>query len=333
MEQTRDIIDVHCHLMQFGSRIKSFLHPKFLKSIKVHEYFRNLGMINGLDILSLKTQAEIDRLNEDYTERLISNVQQSRLKHAVLLPLDGVYDETGELDKERTSWYVDNDTVIDLAGYSSKVLAAGSINPLRRDWKEELDKCIEKKIALIKWLPNVMGFDPSDERIIPFYEKLFETKIPILSHVGFEYAVDKINDDYSKLEKLKLPLEMGVKVIAAHCCGGRPFVDSKKQFAEVVDAVKKYPNLYLDVSATASIHRRSRLENSINNEYTNERLVFGTDYPIPVHRWAFPLELGIKESLIHRENPFSSNLQIMEAMGLDRDSLSRGYKIINPKSF
>ena len=39
---------------------------------------------------------------------------------------------------------------------------------------------------LIKWIPNIMYIDPSDEKFIPFYKRLAELNIPLLTHTGME---------------------------------------------------------------------------------------------------------------------------------------------------
>ncbi len=330
-KNSEKILDVHCHLLEFGDSTKGFLREDFRNSIKARTYLRTAGIIDVPTWLGAKKIKDYDFLNESFQESLLSKIEHSSLSHAVVLALDGVYDDKGVFDKRKTAFYVPNESVMQLNKKSNKTLFGASINPLRRDWEDELDKCIEKNPALIKWLPNVMGFDPADKKIIKFYEKIAETQIPLLTHVGFEYAAPRINDTYTDLSHITLPLEMGVKVIAAHCCGGRPFIDSEKMFQDVVLMTEKYPNMYLDVAATGSIHRRARLSKSLRNEKTNERLLYGTDFPIPVHPWAFP-ELE-NEYFRTSKNYFDCDIAIKRAMGLSCEEFSRGYKIINPKSF
>ncbi len=334
MTSAAQSIDLHCHFLRFGNgrdAQEGFLHPSFQNSIKVRTYLRNVGINTFSQWLGVQTPLSDASLNVLYALRLREHIEQSCLDHVVVLALDGRYDVQGNLDRDKTAWYVSNDTVMNLAGHSPKILAGASINPTRKDWEDELEKCIENNVALIKWLPNVMGFDPANPKFLAFYERLADENIPILSHVGFEYAVDVVNDSYAELERLTLPLEIGVKVIAAHCCGGRPFIDSGRMFQSVVDFAEKHKNFYMDISAMASVHRRSRLANSLRNDITRERLVYGTDYPIPVHRWAFGDKMGVKESVRPEYNPLNSDLQVKGAMGVDEKIMARGYGVINPR--
>jgi len=323
-------IDVHCHLVRFAS--DGFLHPSFQNSIKVRTYLRNVGINTFSQWLGVQKQLSGESLDVLYTQQLQAHIETSDISHVVVLALDGAYDAQGNLDKDKTLWYVSNDAVIKLAQRSPKILAGGSINPMRRDWEDELEKCIENRVALIKWLPNVMGFDPKNPKFLAFYKRLADEQIPLLSHVGFEYAVSVADHHYADLEKLTLPLETGVKVIAAHCCGGRPIIDNGKMFQEVVDFSKRHENFYMDVSAMASVHRRSRLRNCLRNDITRERLVYGTDYPIPVHRWAFGDKLGVEEAIRKERNPLDSDVQVKRAMGVDDKILARGYRLINPST-
>jgi hypothetical protein len=64
-----------------------------------------------------------------------------------------------------------------------------------------------------------MGLDPSDERCIPFYKKCKELGLVILCHTGREHSVDAgfHDNELGNPLRLRLPLDMGVTVIAAHC--------------------------------------------------------------------------------------------------------------------
>jgi predicted TIM-barrel fold metal-dependent hydrolase len=242
--------------------------------------------------------------------------------------MDGVYDERGFLDIERTKNYVSNEAVLSLRRDSPKVLFGASVNPKRRDWKDELDRCLADGAVLLKWLPNVMGFDPVDPTIAAFYERLVETGTPLLSHVGFEYSLPVINDRFSDLERIIPALEAGVTVIAAHCGGGRILIDSDAMYQKLQEMVTRYPNLYLDVSAMASIHRKQRFLRSITDSVVKDRLLFGTDFPIPVHPMAFRKWTG-KMKL--PENDFAKDIAIKVAVGLESSALTRGAQAIGER--
>lgn len=321
------IIDMHCHHLAFSPKNGGHVHPKFAQSYRIRWYLNALGILNWRDAF-LGRMPEKEHLDERYREMLVSRLDASPLNHAVILAYDGAYDVKGFFDTERTLKAVTNDAVITLCKESPKMLFGASVNPTRRDWKDELDKCLESGAVLIKWLPNVMGFDPRDSRFGAFYERLRETGTPILMHVGFEYAVPNVDIRFSGLDRLEAVLQSGVTVIAAHCCGGRIIYDSPSLFADLRALVVKYPNLYLDVAALASFHRKSRFLNALSDPLVASRLVFGTDYPIPVHSWAFRKEIAGRKI---PENYFAKDLFIKEATGLRDEVRARGYEPIKDR--
>lgn len=320
-------IDVHCHHLALTPKHGGFASEKFASGYRFRFYLAMLGILNWQDAL-LRRLPERERLDDLYRERLLTLAESSSIDHYVALAFDGVYDERGRFDRERTPKYVSNEAVVGLTRSSKKFLLGASVNPMRRDWSEELDRVIEAGAVLIKWLPNVMGFDPKDPRFVPFYEKLRAARLPILMHVGFEYAVDVINARYADLDRLEGPLEAGVTVIAAHCCGGRPIVDSGRMFLEMRSMLEKYPNLFIDVSAMASFHRKSRFVKVLGDSFVLSRAVYGSDYPIPLHPWAFRKELGRRKV---PDNYFAKDLAIKEACGLPRDVLARGYELLGAR--
>ena len=95
-----------------------------------------------------------------------------------------------------------------------------SVNPYRPDAITELEKWAKRGARVVKWLPNAMGIDPSDPKCDPFYQKMKELDLILLSHGGEEKAVEAEEDQ--KLGNpllLRRALDHGVKVIVAHCAG------------------------------------------------------------------------------------------------------------------
>lgn len=317
-------IDIHCH--HFTFRKGGYIHPRFQKSRRVRFYLAGIGLIKWKDALrgDLPPPEELDLR---YRRHLVTQADASPLDHVVALAFDGIYDERGRLDKEQTTKYVANEAVLDLMQESSKFLLGASINPLRRDWKDELDKCLEAGAVLIKWLPSVMGFDPADPRCLPFYERLRETGTPILMHVGFELALPTVSSRFARIDRLEAVLKTGVTVIAAHCCGGLPIplIDNPWQFARMRRLVETYPNLYLDIAGMVAPHRKPRLLNSIHDPVVRERIVYATDFPITLQTHVFWRET---RGISLPQNYFAKDMAIKEACGLDAAALERGYEPI-----
>src|SRR6185312_14728454 len=92
-----------------------------------------------------------------------------------------------------THLYVSNDYVIELAKRHRKVLFGASVHPYRKDAVAEIERCVADGAVLLKWLPIVQDFDPSDERCFPVYEALAHYKLPLLCHTGGERSLPNLN--------------------------------------------------------------------------------------------------------------------------------------------
>lgn len=318
-------IDVHCHHVVIVRDNGGYVHSP--SGFMARSLLTSLGILNWQEAFfaRLPTQRRLDAL---YRDNLIRRIDESPLDHAIVLAMDGIYDERGYLDHDSTKNYVSNEAILALRRDSPKVLFGASVNPKRRDWRDELERCIAEGAVLLKWLPNVMGFDPSDPDISAFYARLVEVGMPLLSHVGFEYSLPVVNESFSDLDRMVPALEAGVTVIAAHCGGGRILIDSPAMYRKLQEMVERFPNLYLDVSAMASLHRKQRFLRVINDDVVKDRLLYGTDFPIPVHPWAFKKWLAGVEI---PENDFAKDMTVKVAVGLDTKALDRGYRVIGKR--
>jgi len=304
------MIDVHVHLAAFPVEGNGcFMSPKIKTSLLFRFLYKRLGVDPN----------EPERSNRDYIEKLIRTLQESRhVKQAAILAMDGVYDAQGSLNKEETDFLISNNYVLDTAARYPELFKAGvSINPKRRDAMEELDRCVARGAYLVKMLPNAQAFNPADPAIVPYWKRMAHHKIPLLSHVGFEFSL--IGSDQSVGDPIRLipALESGVTVIAAHGASyGLVFYE--KYWQTFQDLVKKYPNFYWDASALSLWNRAGMLLRIRKHPELHQRMVFGTDYPLP--SFAFPALLAGKPGayleLLRIKNPFDRHYRLLELLGL-----------------
>ncbi len=81
-------------------------------------------------------------------------------------------------------------------------------------------------------------------------------------------------------ERLRLALEQGVTVIAAHCASnGRN--GSERNFDRFLALAAAYPNLHADISALTQVNRLGHLQRVLAHPELHSRLHFGTDMPLP----------------------------------------------------
>jgi mannonate dehydratase len=146
---------------------------------------------------------------------------------------------------------------------------------------------------MVKWLPNAMGIDPSDAACDPFYTKMKELGLVLLSHGGEEKAVEAKEDQrLGNPLLLRRALAHGVRTIVAHCASlgenedlddpGRRRVHNFRLFLRLVED-KKYEGLVFgDISAMTQFNRIGEpLSTVLEREELHARLVNGSDYPLP----------------------------------------------------
>jgi mannonate dehydratase len=119
-----------------------------------------------------------------------------------------------------------------------------------------------------------------------------ELELILLSHGGEEKAVEAEEDQ--KLGNpllLRRALDHGVKVIVAHCAGlgtnedldskDRPQRDNFDLFLRLMDE-KRYEGLVFgEISAMTQFNRIGKLQTIFARKDLHERLVNGSDYPLP----------------------------------------------------
>ena len=120
------LTDCHVHLLALPDAENGcYFSPKLLKSRRAGHLIRK----HGLDL------NDPAKSNQKYIDDLLSELRASKhVGKAVLLGMDGAYDEHGKFDPQRTHTVISNDCVLKVArAYPNDFLAGVSINPQRRD--------------------------------------------------------------------------------------------------------------------------------------------------------------------------------------------------------
>jgi uncharacterized protein len=165
------ILDCHVHICACSPG-HGWMSDRLQKSLAFRFMRWRLGII-GYD----------EQTERQLEAKLIETIDQTTwLDAAVVLAFDAVHDAEGRRDDANTHLYVTNDYVIELAKRHPKVLFGASVHPYRKDAVAELQRCVAAGAVLMKWLPITQGFNPADERCIPFYEAMAHHKLPLLSH-------------------------------------------------------------------------------------------------------------------------------------------------------
>ncbi|MEW6202972.1 MAG: amidohydrolase family protein [bacterium] len=315
-------IDVHVHIVALNEKE----HGCYLsRRMRTHPIFRLWALrYNFIEL----TDEEFDRR---YVETLVSEVREGEgIDKAVILALDAVYDSKGRCHRERTHAYISNDYILRLARENDCLLPGVSVHPDRPDALDELERCKAQGAVLVKWLPNSQDIDPSNPAYDEFYGKLIGLGLPLLSHTGYEHGIPAPHQEYGDPRRLQRALDAGVTVIAAHS-GTSGLLRPIEYFDHFVQMIEKYPSFYGDLAAYTSISRAHYLPRFLRDPALLERLVQGSDYPVPPTPWLFIHKLGLRQcmSFQRERNIFTRDYLVKKAMGVPEEVFFRADSILN----
>jgi len=289
--------DAHVHVIGLGTgetgcwfnpEAQSRLHP--IKKLQYDLLRSSIGMTRP------------EHADADYVERLFALHRLANpAGKLVLMAFDYHVDENGVEVPELSPFYTPNEYVLRLASENEDALACASIHPYRKDAVSRLEAVYEAGARAIKWLPNSMGIDPASERCEPFYRRLAEMGLPLLTHGGEEYAVGfDLDQEYGNPLRLRRALDAGVKVIVAHCASfgtavdldasevERAEMDAFDLFLRLLDEKQYEKTLFADISTLNQINRSGRpLREMLKATRYHHRLVNGSDYPLPTVKALF----------------------------------------------
>lgn len=304
------IFDVHAHIIGIEpNRNGNYLCPTGRMSLPLRLMLQSMRKTLG--------GGPEDSLDAALKKQVWQWASESRADRIVLLAMDGAYQEDGQSDLERTRVMTSNDFVADFIAGHPKLLFGASVHPYRKDALDELDRVALRGASLIKWLPSAQNIAPDDPRCIPFYERLAELQIPLLTHTGVEHTLAAFDDRLNDPSRLAPALRRGVTVIAAHC-GTRMFLHERSRFGEWMRLAREFPNCYGDLSAFALPLHGAALRRILNDPVLSTKVVYGSDFPTPpMPLWYLP-RLGWRRTMALRavQNPFDRTLLMTKGMGV-----------------
>lgn len=321
----KGILDMHCHTAGIGETGSgAWVSDSLRKSWKFPLYLR----IFETDQQTLKTQGD-----EAVLDKIAQRIRESEyVQDAVILAMDSPYDDNGEMNLEAGEVFVPNRFVGEAVKSYPELHFGASVHPARKDAVEELRWSKDNGAVLLKWLPNIQNIDPSDERYRSFYEELVRLNLPLLTHVGAEDSFSKADDRLGDPRLLKLPLECGVRVIAAHVASSGTS-EGQDNVERLLEMMPDYLNLVADISTLTQMNRRKYLGAVLNDPRLKGRLMYGTDHPLTntpmVTPLQFPLQLTLDQmwNLWRIQNPWDRDVALKAALGCPQEVflMSREY--------
>lgn len=214
---------------------------------------------------------------------------------AMLFAFERFHDTEGKAHMERTAFYVPDAWAAKLAGdFPERFEWVASIHPYRNAAVDDLKAAIFNGARAVKWLPAAMGMDPADARCEPFYRVLAASGTPLIVHCGEEKAVKGSDTQaYGNPLRLRRALDVGVKVVVAHCASLGEDIDldqgehgpqrsSFELFLRLQGEKRAEGRLFGDISAITQRNRQPAIiRRLLERQDLHERLLHGSDYPLP----------------------------------------------------
>lgn len=286
--------DVHAHLFGNGrSGGGIWVEPEYDRPTSIPARIRHAFFMNGGCV-----GEDEDRLDQGMVARLVHLVDECPPgAKFMLLAFDFTYDEGGRRREDLTTFAVPN-------AYARRIAATrpdrfewiASVHPNCPDALEELQAARDGGARAVKWLPPAMGIDLRSPRSLAFYDALQRLDLPLLVHVGEEQAVAGARrPDLANPLHLRVPLDRGVRVIAAHCAtlgesadldksrdpAKAPLAENFELFARLMAERRYEGRLFGDLSAVTQANRAAYLPRLLSMEAWDGRLLNGSDYPLP----------------------------------------------------
>lgn len=324
---TGRFIDLHAHTAGIGAGGSGcWISPALGDSYKFGLYLRGFGVTRG------ELEREGDRIVVD---RLAARVAQSgQVGKVVVLALDGAVGAQGNLDRTRTELFVPNEFVAEAVARHDNLLFGASVNPYRPDALARLEWAKAHGAVLVKWLPSIQQIDPMDPRLEPFYRRLVDLQLPLLTHTGSEHSFTRAEDEFCDPARLRRALDCGVTVIAAHAATPGRF-HGERGIDRLAAMMREYPRLYADISSLTQVNKPGYLGEVLRRPEFRGRLIYGSDFPLtavvglttPWHYW-HRLGVGEMVRIARLANPWDRDVALKQALGVPPDVWVRAEAIL-----
>jgi len=318
------IVDMHCHIAGIGAGGSGcWVSPRMLNNWRFDIYLHSFG-VSRKELLTKGDGLIGARISE-------SLAQSKFVNQAVVLALDGVIGVDGQLDTNRTEVLVPDEFVAAVCAQHPNLLFGCSVNPYRPDALARLEWAKAHGAVLVKWIPPIMAINPDDPKLIPFYRKMVELNLPLLSHTGEEKSFSRATEAFGDPEKLRLPLSLGVTVVAAHIASSAHY-HGERGPDRLARLMREYPNLYTDISALTNVNKPGCLKEALTQPAFTERLVYGTDYPLintalESPWYSFHLSIRQKWEIWRTKNPWDRDVLTKHYLGVPTETFARPTKM------
>jgi hypothetical protein len=151
--------------------------------------------------------------------------------------------------------------------------------------------------------------------------------LPLLSHTGDEDSFSRADNELGDPDKLRLPLSLGVTVVAAHIASSGKY-HGERGPDRLARMMHDYPNLFTDISALTNVNKPGALKEALTKPEFSGRLLYGTDYPLVNTAlespwYSFRLSFGQKLQISRTKNPWDRDVLTKHYLGVPAETFAR----------
>jgi uncharacterized protein len=258
------------------------IHPKIPDMQFFHDMSR-AGVTHGVILATDTDPADIDRpeIVEDLREAYSHCAQSMRVPFEKILThiRASLYSPSHVTNQDVADWVAD---------YPDNLFGFGSVNLSKdRSYVEQrLDEISRLKLRGVKLLPFSQFFNPAEnENVQILFDYCRQTGTIVLSHTGcaagpFE-IIELSRNAHPNLWEPVLKKYSDVPLVLAHCGSYSTHIPGIWLY-ESLQLGKKFKNVYADLAAVEWLMDREMVVKEIRKTIGFDRILFGTDYPLPL---------------------------------------------------
>ena len=232
-----------------------------------------------------------------------------RIERYVLLAFDAFHDDAGELTRlpvrgrdPGNDIYTSNSLIRDLCRRRpDRFLFGASVHPYRERALKNMEEVVAAGACLLKWLPVHHNIDARDPRTIAALRHCRALGLPVLVHYNEEFTLASnrprqlaLAPFLQTLHELRRRGDLPT-VILAHVATPVTPLGTRRWFEMACSALAgDFANapLYADISALTAFGKIPFLRRLVRRQDLHRKLLFGSDFPIPIATMRLWRDLG-----------------------------------------
>jgi predicted TIM-barrel fold metal-dependent hydrolase len=266
----------------FAPVVDFHIHPK-TPDLKFFADLNQAGVTHGVILATDTDPSDVDRpeIREELRKAYSGCAQSHRLPFDKMLGQikASLYSPTHVTNQDVADWVED---------YPDILFGFGSVN-LSKDKsyvEQKLEEIQRLKLPGVKLLPFSQFFNPSEcENVNLLFEYCSQTGSIVLSHTGcaagpFE-ILELSRNAYPGHWEPVLRKYPDVPLVLAHCGSYSSLIPGIWLY-ESLQIGKKFRNVFADIAAVDWLLEREMVVKEIRKTIGFDRILFGTDYPLPL---------------------------------------------------